>query len=175
MSYWKRLKRRLLHLYLKTRNSDSPPGEIAGGLAIGFFIAFLPVPGHVIIAPALAWAARMRKIPALLGCLLIPAPLWIPLSVLYLKIGRALLDWLPDWLWKLEGDPAAAADPVAGGPLRKLHAGWPHFTAFMLGYLVIAGASALALYFVSRALLVRIQTRRRARRAAAGLARKTGA
>ena len=60
------LKKRTRSVYIKLIKQSGSPDYVARGVAIGFFIGFLiPMGGQMIVAFALAWLLKAKKIPAL--------------------------------------------------------------------------------------------------------------
>ena len=71
-------RRKLRILYLKLVKQSGTPESVARGVAIGFFTGFLiPVGGQMLIAIALAFLFRARKIPAI-ACTWVTNPWTIP-------------------------------------------------------------------------------------------------
>ena len=86
------LRRVLRYHWLKFRRLQEDPRKIAGGMALGVFIAFTPtIPFHMVGALALAALLRVSPVTAFLG-IQICNPLTIP--AIYLaayKVGQFLL------------------------------------------------------------------------------------
>ena len=162
-NFFRRLRRRALRLYVKVRRSAGTPHEIAGGLAVGIFIGCLPYPGHIVTAIALAWLLRVRKIPAIIGTLLVPPPLWGPLVISYRWLGRWIGRILPaSWLTIDHFEPP---EPPYGPVDRASILLVKHFAGivqFLLGAALIAGAIALTVYFIFKPVLERYQALRAA-------------
>ena len=60
------IKKRTRNIYIKLIKQSGAPDYVARGVAIGFFIGFLiPMGGQMIVALALAWLLKAKKIPAL--------------------------------------------------------------------------------------------------------------
>lgn len=162
------LKRRLLRIYLQTRRDPAPPSSIAGGLAVGVFVAMTPIPAHPLVAGGLAWLLRVRKIPAVGAAFLFP--LMYPFYAIYPLAGRAVLSLFPSrWRDFEETVPAGAALEIPGvetdpqGPGHLARVG-----EFLLGMLVVALIAALLAYAASMPMIRAVQARRAARRAARG-------
>ena len=165
---WRYLRSRAVRLYIKARRSAGTPHEIAGGLAVGVFIGCLPYPGHMLTALLLAWILRVRKIPAVVGTLLVPPPLWGPLGYSYLWLGRWLARILPKSWFVMENyqkpEPPYGAVDRASMLLEKHFAG---IVEFLLGAALIAGAIALLVYFLFKPVVARYQALRAAKKAKA--------
>ncbi len=80
--------------------------SVSVGVAIGLFVAFLPVPGQVFIAPAIAILMR-ANLPIAFAMIFITNPLTIaPVFLLAYKLGQLILDTPPinfqfvlSWQW----------------------------------------------------------------------------
>jgi uncharacterized protein (DUF2062 family) len=69
--------------------------SVAGAAFIGFFVAFLPIPAHMLIAAAMAVAARCN-LPLAVGLVWVNNPLTIgPLYFFAYKLGAWLMDTPP--------------------------------------------------------------------------------
>src|SRR5512146_2189667 len=123
------LKRRLLRVYLQMRRDPGSPSQVAGGVAVGVFVAMTPIPAHPFVAGGVAWLLRVRKIPAIAASFLFP--LLLPLNIVYRPLGGALLDLLPsgwrrfeeaapaDLQLELPGEPAPVAGPAGWEKLNE--------------------------------------------------------
>ena len=160
------LKRRLLRLYVQTRRDPGSPNEVAGGFAVGVFVAMTPIPAHPFVAGGMAWLLRVRKIPAIAASFLFPVLL--PLNIVYRPLGGMLLELLPArWRRFEEAAPVdlplelpGEAAPVAGP------GGWEKLNEYLLGMVVAALIAALITYGASLPVVRTMQARRAARRAA---------
>ena len=162
---WLRLRRKLLRLYAKARRSAGTPHEIAGGLAAGVFAGCLPYPGHILTAILLAWILRVRKIPAVIGTLLVLPPLWIPLGLAYRLLGGWIARLLPESWFTLDNYERPVPPLSRVDRASILFA--DHFAAisqFLLGAMLIAGAIGLAVYFLFKPVIARYQAVRAARK-----------
>lgn len=71
-------RRKLRILYIKLVKQSGTPESISRGVAIGFFTGFLiPVGGQTVIAIALAFLFKARKIPAM-ACTWVTNPWTVP-------------------------------------------------------------------------------------------------
>ena len=71
---------------------DDPPEMIAASFALGVAISFTPLIGfHWIIALALAFLLRLRKIDVLLGTLVVNPLTIVPVSAAAIEVGRFVL------------------------------------------------------------------------------------
>jgi uncharacterized protein (DUF2062 family) len=132
-------KRALRYHWLKFRRLQDDPQQIAGGMALGVFIAFTPtIPFHTVAALSLAALLRVSPVTAFLGIQL-SNPLTIPpMYLAAYKVGRFLLH---------------GGQPLAYPATFDFHA-WLHVlgqggAALQVGGVIIALPPAIAAYFLT--------------------------
>src|ERR1043165_4098849 len=110
--------------------------NVTRAFALGLFFAFVPIPGHTIMAGLLALALRLNVPAALTGTLLVNPFTMVPIYVFCYQIGRQLLNLPPrpfqidiTWEW-------------------LTHGLLPIWKPFLLGCTVTATVTALAGYIV---------------------------
>lgn len=153
-----RLKRFLRFWRLRLVRIQATPHNIAIGLASGVFIGLLPVlPFQTVLAIALAFAVRGSKIAAALGTWVSNPLNWVPLYLLFYKIGKCVVPFeVPHFR------------PSELEMTQMLEVGWKFFAAMLAGGLIIALPSAALSYFVCKKLIAVYQERKAARRLCRG-------
>ncbi len=132
----KTLKRTLRYLWLKFRRLQGSPQKLAGGMALGVFIAMTPtVPFHTVMALALAPLLRVSPVTAYIGIWVCNPLTMVPLYVLAYKIGRVLLFRGEHLIIPATFDLRAIAD-----------LGWRYGLALQLGGLILAVPFAIIAY-----------------------------
>lgn len=149
-----RLKRFLRYWVLRLARIQATPHNIAIGLAAGVFIGLLPVlPFQTVLAVALAFAVRGSKIAAALGTWVSNPLNWVPLYLLFYKIGKCVVPFdVPHFR------------PSDLEMTQMLEVGWKFFAAMLAGGLIVAIPSAALSYFVCKKLIAVYQERKAARR-----------
>jgi len=133
------LSRVLRYHWLKFLRLQEDPKQIAGGMALGVFIAFTPtIPFHMIGALTLAALLRVSPVAAFLG-IQISNPLTVtPFYLAAYKVGRFLLH---------RGQPLAF--PATFDFQAWLHVLWKGGLALQVGGVIIAIPPAIAAYFLT--------------------------
>ena len=149
------ISRTLRYHWLKFLRLQDDPRKLAGGMALGVFIAFTPtVPFHTVAVLFLASLFRLSLITALLGAQ-VCNPLTIP--AIYLasyKVGQFLL---------YRGKPLIFP---AGYSFREwLDVLWQGGLALQVGGLILATPPTIVTYFFTL-WIIRRYRQRKARRAA---------
>lgn len=130
--------------------------SVAGALALGVFIAFLPIPGQFILAGLLALWLRVN-LPLAVISVFITNPLtmapvyYFNYRVGALLLGRPPVHWQLDWTWQALGQDLAQI-----------------WLPLLLGSLVMGALAAIAAYLCTLALwriqvLLALRARRRRR------------
>jgi uncharacterized protein (DUF2062 family) len=147
------LRRVLRYHWLKFRRLQEDPRKIAGGMALGVFIAFTPtIPFHMVGALTLAALLRVSPVTAFLG-IQICNPLTIP--AIYLaayKVGQFLL---------YRGKPLVF--PETFSVEAWLNVLWQGGVALQVGGVVLAIAPAIVAYFVTLWIVQRYRRRKTAK------------
>jgi uncharacterized protein (DUF2062 family) len=132
-------KRVLRYHWLKFLRLQDDPKQIAGGMALGVFIAFTPtIPFHTIAALSLAALLRVSPVTAFLG-IQISNPLTIPPFYLAAyKVGRFLLH-----------RGRSLVFPETFSFQAWLHVLWQGGVALQVGGVIIAIPPAVAAYFLT--------------------------
>ncbi len=140
------LQRTVRYLYLRFIRIRRDPREIARGLAIGVFVGFSPFFGfHMILALALAALLKGSKFAAVLGTWV-----WNPfLLLLEYKVGCWVLGIGPGHL-----------RPLSLEPREILNASWNVLFPLSIGSFLLGLSAALPAYFLSNAVVRRMQERR---------------
>jgi uncharacterized protein (DUF2062 family) len=114
------------HLWHLSRRS------VPGAFSIGLFVAFVPLPGHMIMAAALAIAARVN-LPIAVALVWVNNPFTLP-PIFYLtyKLGA--------WVLR-EPAPATVVEPTFSWLLTELQAAW---VPVLIGCLICGVAAAVA-------------------------------
>ncbi len=133
------LRRLLRYHWLKFRRLQDDPRKIAGGMALGVFIAFTPtIPFHMVGALALAALLRVSPVTSFLG-IQICNPLTIP--AIYLaayKVGQFLL---------YRGKPLVF--PETFSCKAWIAVLWQGGVALQVGGVILAIPPAIAAYFLT--------------------------
>jgi uncharacterized protein (DUF2062 family) len=147
------LRRLFRYHWLKFRRLQDDPRKIAGGMALGVFIAFTPtIPFHMVGALALAAVLRVSPVSAFLG-IQICNPLTIP--AIYLaayKVGQFLL---------YRGKPLVFPETFSFDAWMGVL--WQGGVALQVGGVVIAIPPAIAAYFLTLWIVQRYRRRKAAK------------
>jgi len=147
------LRRLLRYHWLKFRRLQDDPRKIAGGMALGVFIAITPtIPFHMVGALALAALLRVSPVSAFLG-IQICNPLTIP--AIYLaayKVGQFLL---------YRGKPLVFPETFSFEAWIAVL--WQGGVALQVGGVILAIPPAIAAYFLTLWLVQRYRRRKAAK------------
>jgi uncharacterized protein (DUF2062 family) len=138
------------------------PHAVAAGVAVGVFIAFLPLPGiHLLIAAALSWLVAGNVVASAFGTTVVGNPLtWPAIWASTYALGHFVL-----------GGPAEAAEPHFQHMFHHMQLAqlWrPLLEPMLIGALPLGLIFAFAAYGLTRWGMTAFHRRRRAR-----LARRT--
>ena len=163
-------RKRLRQAYVRLLRSPGAPHEIAGGLAVGLLVAFLPVlqmPVAVGLAAILGWITqrRLSRVAAAAGVWLTNPITAGPLYGLSFLVGRPIVGLVlpssvPADLPALDLSHLWSMGPVA------MHA----LLALLFGGVIVGVPVALIGYWFAHRMVSRYQNRRRERRTRAGVA-----
>ena len=144
------LRRTLRYHWLKFLRLQEDPQKIAGGMALGVFIAFTPtIPFHVVGALTLAALLRVSPVTAFLG-VQICNPLTIPpIYLAAYKVGRFLLHG---------GKPLVF--PETFSFKAWLDVLWQGGVALQVGGVIIAIPPAVVAYFLTLWIVQRYRRRK---------------
>ncbi len=173
-SLWRSLKKRYRQGYVRLLRSPGAPGEVAGGMALGLFIAMMPIMGAqmpvaVVVAEILRrlFGWRLSRIAAAAGVWLTNPVTAGPIYWVAFLLGRPFARWV---LPRTEHSPEAAelTVPLTETGEAVVHSTTPFALELVVG-LVVGGVIlgipiALAGYKVTHAIVVRYQHRRAQRR-----------
>ena len=147
------LRRVLRYHWLKFRRLQEDPRKIAGGMALGVFIAFTPtIPCHMVGALTLAALLRVSPVSAFLG-IQICNPLTIP--AIYLaayKVGQFLL---------YRGKPLVFPETFSFKAWMDVL--WQGGVALQVGGVILAIPPAIVAYFLTLWLVQRYRRRKAAK------------
>ena len=147
------LRRLLRYHWLKFRRLQDDPRKIAGGMALGVFIAITPtIPFHMVGALALAALLRVSPVTAFLG-IQICNPLTIP--AIYLaayKVGQFLL---------YRGQPLVFPETFSFKAWIAVL--WQGGVALQVGGVILAIPPAIVAYFLTLWLVQRYRRRKAAK------------
>lgn len=147
------LRRVLRYHWLKFRRLQEDPRKIAGGMALGVFIAFTPtIPFHMVGALTLAALLRVSPVTAFLG-IQICNPLTIP--AIYLaayKVGQFLL---------YRGKPLVFPDTFSFKAWICVL--WQGGVALQVGGVILAILPAIVAYFLTLWIVQRYHRRKMAK------------
>jgi hypothetical protein len=147
------LRRVLRYHWLKFRRLQDDPRKIAGGMALGVFIAFTPtIPFHMIGALTLAALLRVSPVTAFLG-IQVCNPLTIP--AIYLaayKLGQFLV---------YGGKPLVF--PETFSLEAWLNVLWQGGVALQVGGVILAIPPAIVAYFLTLWIVQRYHRRKAAK------------
>ena len=147
------LRRVLRYHWLKFRRLQEDPRKIAGGMALGVFIAFTPtIPFHIVGALTLAALLRVSPVAAFLG-IQICNPLTIP--AIYLaayKVGQFLV---------YRGKPLVFPETFSFEAWMGVL--WQGGVALQVGGVVLATPPAIVAYFVTLWIVQRYRRRKAAK------------
>jgi uncharacterized protein (DUF2062 family) len=143
----------LRYHWLKFRRLQDDPRKIAGGMALGVFIAFTPtIPFHMVGALTLAALLRVSPVTAFLG-IQICNPLTIP--AIYLaayKVGQFLL---------YRGKPLVFPETFSFEAWMDVL--WQGGAALQVGGVILAIPPAIVAYFVTLWIVQRYRRRKAAK------------
>ena len=189
------LRKRFRQAYVGVLRSPGAPGEVAGGMALGLFIAMLPIMGAqmpvaVVCAELIRrlFGLRLSRVAAAAGVWLTNPLTAVPIYWVAFKVGQPFARLLlPDSHLSPEGtdlgaavsEAAAATDPstapssgVVSALLHKVlgNLAHSHYVLELVAGLVIGGVVlgvpiAIAGYRATHAIVSRYQARRSVRRA----------
>ncbi|PIU53098.1 MAG: hypothetical protein COS90_08035 [Deltaproteobacteria bacterium CG07_land_8_20_14_0_80_60_11] len=147
------LRRVLRYHWLKCRRLRDDPRKIAGGMALGVFIAFTPtIPFHMVGALTLAALLRVSPVTAFIG-IQISNPLTIvPLYVAAYKVGQFLL---------YRGKPLMFPETFSFE--AWLNVLWQGGVALQVGGVVQAIPPAIVAYFLTLWIVQRYRRRQAAK------------
>jgi hypothetical protein len=147
------LRRLFRYHWLKFRRLQDDPRKIAGGMALGVFIAFTPtIPFHMVGALALAAVLRVSPVSAFLG-IQICNPLTIP--AIYLaayKVGQFLL---------YRGKPLVFPETFSFDAWFCVL--WQGGVALQVGGVILAVPPAIVSYFLTLWIVQRYRRRKAAK------------
>jgi uncharacterized protein len=151
--HWARCKRNLKIYYVRFRRLKGDPREIAGGLALGVFIALTPtIPAQTVLAVGLAFLLRVSKLAAFLA-LWVNNPVTIPFIYLVdYKIGEFIL-----------GEAGIRGTALGLSIAHLLNLGWKMAFPLMVGGAILGIGSAIPVYFISKRLYITYRKQRNAR------------
>jgi hypothetical protein len=144
------LKRRLKYYFLKFIRIKGEPGELALGLACGFFAGMLPViPFHTVLAVALAIVLKSSKITAAIGVWISNPLNWYFLYLANYKIGAWILGH-PAGHHPIAAIIKAIHQNEAGMVVfhKLINAGGLIVANFMLGGVLMGVVAAVPSYFI---------------------------
>jgi len=165
---FRRLRKRFRYGYVRLLRSPGASREIAAGVALGLFIAMLPIPGiQTVVTLAVVelirrvTGVRLSRVGALAGVWLNNPVTLGPIHALAFFVGRPFADLM----WPgapLSGEGAGDASRI----IQALSEGAPYaIVSATLGGVLLGIVVALLGYYVTLRLVVRYQGRRAARRA----------
>ncbi|HBF13108.1 MAG TPA: hypothetical protein DDW49_06950 [Deltaproteobacteria bacterium] len=129
--------RKLRTYYHKLIASHATPREVAGGFALGIFVAMTPTIGfHTIITLALAAFTRQNKIASLLGCWVVNPLTLFPVFYFIYRIGH----WLLGTRHIRQLRPESLTD--------MLHMGQSVMAPLLVGGVFVGLVSAFASYWI---------------------------
>ncbi len=157
-------KRIVKYYYLKFMRMKGDPQSLAIGTAIGVFIGITPtMPLHTILIIPLTIVTRTSTIAALMGSLLVCNPItYVPQYYLATIIGNTLTPYELSWV-RIKG----VLDILLQHPglYKSLGAlaglGYEAAIVLVVGGIVLALPCAIASYFLSLRLFVKIRNKRR--------------
>ena len=135
--YWKRVQHFCIHHIL---HADDPPHRLALGIAVGMFVALLPLIGiQMVLSVALAWLVRANKAVGV-ALVWISNPLtMVPLYYPGYWLGCKLLDKPPGgrWVELIQSSSSSATK------LKEIFLNLPDFAGpLFLGTFIVASVSA---------------------------------
>nr|WP_275583522.1 DUF2062 domain-containing protein [Archangium primigenium] len=168
MSWWKHVKRKLRRVRVRLMRGAGAPSEIAGGMALGLFVALLPVLG-LQLPLALLLAEVLRRLAHLhLSRVAAAAGVWLtnpltaaPLYGLCYVVGRPFARWL------LPASPSATARDAGGLDLAALSGpeALSVVTSLIVGAVLLGVPVAWLGYRITYGMVSRQHARRQERRA----------
>ncbi|MCX5870241.1 MAG: DUF2062 domain-containing protein [Deltaproteobacteria bacterium] len=160
------LKRIVKYYYLKFMRMKGDPQSLAIGTAIGVFIGITPtMPLHTILIIPLTIITRTSTIAALLGSLLVCNPItYVPQYYLATIVGNALTPYELSWARIKEVLDILLQHPGLQKSLEALVGlGYEAAIVLVVGGTVLALPCALASYFLSLRLFIKIRQKREQR------------
>ncbi len=163
---WRRAKRRWRRGYVRVLRSPGAPRDVAGGMAVGLFLAMLPIIQTPVVVGVIEAARRIFKRPlsrvsALAGVFLTNPVTGAPLYGLALLVGRPFARVLLPEQWVSEPGTALSLSLGSAGPFAL-----ELFTALLIGGALLGLPIALVGYRLTHALVKAHQARRARRKAA---------
>ena len=155
------LKRKWIQFYTTFVSLKGSPEKMAQAFAVGFWIAWMPVGTHTVLAIVLAAALRANMPAMFLGTWICNPFTCVPIVVIDYKLGSLYVG----------GIDIAQFDLASTSFQQLLGAGWEVAALVMLGGLLLGTLNALVGYYPVKWAVIR--TRRRARNAAAAAEAET--
>jgi uncharacterized protein len=145
--------RMLRYLQLRLLRLDEPPHIIARGMAIGLFIAFLPLVGfQMTICVLVAFFLRQNVIPLIIMVWVTNPVTFIPIYAFNYHIGKIILPYqnLPAFHLKWPIDWSA-----------MISLGWEFFSTLWAGSILVGIVSASLIFVVSIPAIKSLHLKRR--------------
>lgn len=171
-----KLRRKLIHFYVKIVRAEGTPTYIARGWALGMFIGcVIPMSAQLLISIPLSFVLRCSKIGATLGTFITN-----PVTVLFIYpaqcwVGNKIIGGSLSW----EATQQAARDLVKLDVSGFLHLGGDLIASFFVGGFLLAAVCTPLTYFGVYHLVLRyrrikeaLKAKRREKHAAAAAAKK---
>lgn len=156
-------KRSFRFFYIKFLRLKGDPQSLAAGIAIGVFLGILPImPLQTIVVVLVTVATRTSTIAAILSSFLVANPLtYVPQYYFSTTIGNALTPFELTWSRIKEAMDLMLHDPGLYKSLMILvELGYEAVIVLLVGGAVLALPFAIASYFLSLPLFVKIKKRR---------------
>jgi uncharacterized protein len=153
IAFWDRCKSKLKAYYVRFRRLKGDPREIAGGLALGVFIALTPtIPAQSVLGIGLAYLLRVSKLAAFLA-LWVNNPVTIPfIYIVDYQIGQFIL-----------GEPGVRGMALGFSVSHLVNLGWKVGLPLLVGGVILGIGTAVPVYFVSKRLYIGYRRQRKAR------------
>jgi uncharacterized protein (DUF2062 family) len=171
---WRSLKKRYRQGYVRLLRSPGAPGEVAGGMALGLFIAMMPIMGAqmpvaVVVAELIRRVSglRLSRVAAAAGVWVTNPITAVPVYGLAILIGRPFARLFlpnPELSHPSTELPIAVTDTGEAVVPASSPFAWELGLSLVIGGVVLGVPLALVGYRLTHALVVRYQHRRAARR-----------
>ncbi len=147
---WMKCQRNLRVSFLRVRRLKGHPGKVAGGVAIGVFLAMTPtVPLQTVLAVLVAFLFRQSKLAAIFA-LLVNNPISMPfIYLLDYKLGQVVT-----------GGAALDFSNVTFSISRLINLGWSLSYPLLIGGLITGLIGAIPAYFLTRRLILHYRQQR---------------
>jgi len=138
--WWGRIKRSTRYNYLRIVRLKTSAHSIALGMAVGWYVGFLPIiPFQTIVAVALAFLCRSNKFTAALGTWISNPLTYIPFFYVLFVVGDLFVPF-----------QGLVFDPNNLELKQMLESGWKMLVVIAVGGNILGIPSSFVVYYLTR-------------------------